>query len=371
MIVVFYISAHGFGHASRDIEVINEIGRRRPDARIVVRASVPAWFVEASVRVRIELEPLETDTGIVQIDSLRLDEDETARKAAQFYADFDARAEAEAALLRELEPSVVVGDIPPLAFAAAGRAGVRSVALGNFSWDWIYEGYPQFESLAPGVIATINAAYSSATRALRLPLHGGFDAMRGVTEDIPLIARRSALGREGARRALGLTPEEAVVLASFGGYGLGLDVAAIANANPFTLIVTGHESREEAGSNSGGRLLRLTSPDLLARGLRYEDLVAASDVVVSKPGYGIVSECIANGAALVYTSRGRFREHDLFVEEMPKVMRCRYLSREDLRSGRWNDAVDAVLAQAQPPQHLATNGADAAAREIIGAADRP
>ena len=45
------------------------------------------------------------------------------------------------------------------------------------------------------------------------------------------------------------------------------------------------------------------------RGYRYEDLVRAVDVVVTKPGYGIISECIANDTALLYTSRGDFREY--------------------------------------------------------------
>ena len=30
----------------------------------------------------------------------------------------------------------------------------------------------------------------------------------------------------------------------------------------------------------------------------------AADVVVTKPGYGIISECIANDTAILYTSRG-------------------------------------------------------------------
>ena len=47
---------------------------------------------------------------------------------------------------------------------------------------------------------------------------------------------------------------------------------------------------------------------------------AAADVVVSKPGYGIVSECIVNGAALLYTSRGRFAEYDVFVEEIRALL---------------------------------------------------
>jgi hypothetical protein len=38
--------------------------------------------------------------------------------------------------------------------------------------------------------------------------------------------------------------------------------------------------------------------------LSYPDLVAAADVVVSKPGYGIVSECVANGdAAALHLAR--------------------------------------------------------------------
>jgi hypothetical protein len=42
-------------------------------------------------------------------------------------------------------------------------------------------------------------------------------------------------------------------------------------------------------------------------GLRDEGLVAAVDVVVSKPGFGIIAECIANDTVLLYTSRGRLR----------------------------------------------------------------
>jgi hypothetical protein len=35
--IVFYISGHGFGHASRSIEVINAMLARRPETRVGVR----------------------------------------------------------------------------------------------------------------------------------------------------------------------------------------------------------------------------------------------------------------------------------------------------------------------------------------------
>jgi hypothetical protein len=51
---------------------------------------------------------------------------------------------------------------------------------------------------------------------------------------------------------------------------------------------------------------------------------------------------------VVDTSRGRFIEYDLFVAEMPRILRCRYISQEDLRAGRWADAIDALLAHDPP-----------------------
>ena len=58
-----------------------------------------------------------------------------------------------------------------------------------------------------------------------------------------------------------------------------------------------------------------------ASGYRYEDLVRAADVVVTKPGYGIIAECLANDTALLYTDRGRFIEYDVLVAAMRRSRR--------------------------------------------------
>ena len=129
MRVVFYISGHGLGHASRDVELIRAICARRPDARVIVRTSAPRWLFASVAGAAVEVQALETDTGLVQLDSLRFDEEETARQAARFFADFDRRVAIEAELIRGVRADLVVGDIPPLACAAAERAGVPSVAI--------------------------------------------------------------------------------------------------------------------------------------------------------------------------------------------------------------------------------------------------
>jgi UDP:flavonoid glycosyltransferase YjiC (YdhE family) len=347
VVVVFYISGHGFGHASRQIELIREIGARRPDVRVIVRTSVPRWLFAPVARAAVEVHTLETDTGVVQFDSLSLDEEQTARNAARFFADFDRRMAVEAEFLRGIRATLVVGDIPPLACAAAERAGVPCLAIANFTWDWIYSIYPAFDRLAPDVIPAIRRAYGSTTRALRLPLHGGFEPMAAVTRDLPFIARQSARDPADTRRGLGLAEDRPIVLTSFGAYGADLPLEALRRSGQLTIIEVPREP---------------------PAGLLYQDLVAAADVVISKPGYGIVSECVANGTALLYTSRGSFREYDVFVEQMPQMLRCRFIAQEDLLAGRWMAAIEALMAQPVIPEPPAVNGADVAAAEVLAMA---
>jgi hypothetical protein len=337
------MSGHGFGHASRDIELIRTIAAAEPSVRFVVRTSIPDWLFER-VRASVDVQALEADTGLIQIDSLRFDEQQSVRHAAAFYRTFERRADAEARVLKKLDADLVIGDIPPLAFAAAERAGVTSLALSNFTWDWIYSSYPAFEAQAPDVIATIRAAYATTSGALRLPFHGGFEPMAAVTADIPLIARRSRRDSADTRRLLGIPVDHPCVLVSFGAYGAPLSYDTIRATGEFTLLTIERDP---------------------PHGLEFQDLVAAADVVVSKPGYGIVSECIANNTALLYTSRGHFIEYDVFVAEMPRVVRCRFISQEDLFAGRWADAISSLLAQPSPPESARVDGAEVAATVIL------
>jgi L-arabinokinase len=247
---------------------------------------------------------------------------------------------------------------------------VPAVVLANFTWDWIYEGFPDFERRAPGVLDIVRRAYRHATRALRLPLHGGFVPMSRVTTDIPLIARRSTRPRAETRARLGLSNAELVILPSFGGHGFALPYGQAADIGAFTVVVTDDDA-PSSGIETMGRLRRVGRSTLDTLRLRYEDLVAAADVVVTKPGYGIVSECIANGVALVYTPRGSFVEEDVLVAEMPRFLRCERIEVADLRAGRWRSAIEAALAKGPPPETIRIDGAEEAARAILDLAQQP
>jgi L-arabinokinase len=360
--VFFYVSGHGFGHAIRQIEIVNVLSALAPQLEIFVRTTAPRWLFERTARLGYTLIGGEVDTGVVQLDSLTLDEGNTIRRAAAFYDQLERLARDESAILRQHAAALVVGDTPPLACAAAGYAGVPAFVCGNFTWDWIYAAYQQWLPSAPGLLPAIRDAYATAAAGWRLPMHGGFDTVPNVV-DIPFVARHPRPGHTRAelRAALRLPLNKHLALVSFGGYGVeGLPVDRLDCSPSWDIVVTG--------------MTKLKSPIVLdesaiySAGLAYQDLVRAVDVVVTKPGYGIISDCVANGTAMLYTDRGRFPEYDVLVREMPRFLRCRFIDGDDLRAGRWRAALDALIESPPPPQRPRTDGAQIIAEMIVNAA---
>ena len=375
--IVFYVSGHGFGHASRTIEVINAVLALRPETRIGVRTSAPRWLFDLTVKGKVAFSTLECDTGVVQVDALTLDEADTIRRAAAFHSDLVTRAASETRVLRELGAGLIVGDIPPLAFAVSAAAGIPSVALGNFTWDWIYADYPRVR-LAPSLLPAIRGAYAKGSMALRLPMSAGFETFSNV-RDIPFIARHATHTREAVCKLLKLPADKPIVLMSFGGYGLpGLETDGLAKFKKYTVVTAanlpvGRTRKDTPAVERKGSFLSVNEEAMYAAGVRYEDLVGAAEAVVTKPGYGIIAECIANDTAVLYTSRGHFPEYDVLVEDMPKHLRAAFISQEDLFAGKWESHLDKLRAQQRPKNYKKpdTNGADVAAEILLKTLDKP
>jgi hypothetical protein len=362
--IVFYVSGHGFGHASRQVEVINALGANASDTRIILRTAVSPSLLRRTLRVDCELRPGPCDSGIVQTTSITHDDARTVEEAVAFYRDWTTRIDREASALAGDRPAAIVGDIPPLAFEVARTLAVPSVAIGNFSWDWIYETHPGFDAAAD-VLSLIRTAYRHATLALRLPLSGGFEWF-GNVRPVPFIARRPTRSRADTRRHFGLETSRRVALLSFGGYGLpGLDLSRLDCLPDWTVVTTDRVSGTPAQTGESRGVVRLDERAFENGPCRYEDLVAASDVVMTKPGYGIIADCIAARTAMVYTSRGSFREYDVLVSALPRYLRAAFISPAHLVAGRWREALEAASALDPPPERPAVNGATVAAQLVL------
>jgi hypothetical protein len=232
---------------------------------------------------------------------------------------------------------------------------VTSVGLGNFSWDWIYR---HLSSRHPAMHEAADAAaasYAKADLLLELPFAGDLSAFR-VRERLPLLARRPRLTRAEVRRLLGL--EGTVILWSFGGLGLaGFDPRVLAKLAPWQVVVSDPGDLPE-------NVRCIPNDDLERLSLRYNDMLAGADVIVTKPGYGIVSDSIAAGVRMVYTDRGDFPEYPIMVAEMQQWLPAVFASNEDVLTGNMGGAIERVLAlPPRTPPDL--GGAERAADRLL------
>jgi hypothetical protein len=345
-----YVSSHGFGHAVRVSDVLAELLVRSPNCRVYVRTLAPEWLFPA----RVSLERSSTDVGLVQRDSLTIDFAATLEALAELEATCEARVEKEAAWLRAIDASLVLGDIPPIAFAAADRVRVAGIALGNFSWDWIYRAYVTRNDRFAGHADRAAESYAFAKCLLRLPFHADMPAFRSVV-DIPLVARRSASSRADVRRRIGLPVARPLVLLSFGGLGLGkLNVAPLGEMADVGFVAT--EPFADAPPN-------LTC--LPRSQLDYTALLAACDAVITKPGYGIVASSLVNGVRVLYATRDDFPETPILVRALEEHGTAEAVEAADLVRGEIRAPLERLLARPVCESPIAADGAARAAELLV------
>lgn len=295
----------------------------------------------------------------MQRDSLAMDLSETVVACRALHDSFPQMIPRELDFVREHRVGLIVGDIPPLCFEIADRANIPSIAITNFTWNWIYRTSLRTYPDALPLIEEMEGFYSKATLALTLPYSGNLDVFP-ERKPIPWIARVSSLTREQARVKFNLPQSAAIVLLSFGGLGLHrFPLESLAQLQEFFFVSTGPR-------NEGGRNLVIL-PDAQQH---YEDLVRAVDVVVTKPGYGIVADVIAHQVPILFTDRGDFPEYPLLVEALNQMTTAEFIPQTDLLAGELPHYLQRLLAKKPnwPPAQL--NGAEMAAAEILGMMDR-
>src|SRR5262249_30259907 len=150
---------------------------------------------------------------------------------------------------------------------------------------------------------------------------------------------------------------------SFGGLGLALHTVPDLAGVSFVCTAGG-----AVGSNGPAGCRVLTHDEMTRNGVRYEDLLGACDAVMTKPGYGIVADCIANATRIVYTARGRFAEYEVLVAAIEAHLPNAFIGNPDLHAGRWHAALEAVLAQPGREPGMRIDGAQQVAAALADVA---
>ena len=345
--VIYYISSHGFGHAARSIQIINQL---EPDWEVTVKSAAPAWFLEMGIQRPFHLIPDVMDIGCVQINAASIDWDRTLEAYAAQEAENRARLEAECRFLRQGAFDLVLCDVPPFAVEAAHRAGVPSLVITNFTWTDIYGFVRDRHPLAPGIIDRMAQQYAQADMLLRTPFDTTMAEFPRQTR-VPLIAEKGRPMRDQVCARLGVDSRKILVLIYVGYWGL--EMMRWEAMAPWTNI---QFITKTAPRNRPDNLVVAPQDDF-----RHEDLTASVDAVLAKPGYGICGECVANATPLVYMPRDEFAEFPPMENDLRRWGGAIRLAEEDFVHFRLGPALEQMERLSMDADALPTGGARACA----------
>ncbi|KAL6603262.1 hypothetical protein ACP70R_043623 [Stipagrostis hirtigluma subsp. patula] len=280
LVFAFYLTDHGFGHATRAIEVARHLVAAGHEVHMAT--GVPEFIFTSVVRSpRLRIRRAVLDCGAIQADALTVDPLASLQKyheTAVVPRESILRAEVE--WLTSIKADLAVSDVVPVACRAAADAGIRSVCIANYGWDFIYEEY----IIAAGyhhqsIVCQIVEDYSHCDIVLRLPGYCPMPAFRDVI-DVPLVVRGLRKSRSEVRKELGISEDAKVLIFNFGGQPTGWKLKQEWLPDGWICLVCGASDSHDVPLN----FIKL------AKDAYTPDVMAASDCMLGKIGYGTTSE---------------------------------------------------------------------------------
>lgn len=330
--IAFFISPHGFGHAARAAGIMEALTEFDSSLQFDIFTTVPEWFFDRCDSFAFQYHRLLTDIGLVQKTPFQEDLPATIQKLKKLLPFNQKQIAAIAEKMRQLKSKLAICDIAPMGIRVAKEAGVPSVLIENFTWDWIYRGYENEEiKKFDGYLQSIfsEATYHIQTRPVC------------KSEDVDLtvgpVSRKIKTPADLIRLRLGLADRSKVVMITAGGipktYGF---IDKLKERTDIHFIIPGAGNWEGIQDN----LI------LLAENSTYfhPDLINAADAVIGKVGYSTLAEIYHAGVPFGYAARTRYRESKPLIDFIENNMSGIAIGEAEFHNGDWIDRIDTLLA---------------------------
>ena len=343
--LAYFISPHGFGHAARAASVMEALAEIESSLQFDIFTTVPDWFFANSNSFGYQYHRLETDIGLVQKTPFQEDLPATLQKLKNFLPFNQSQIAAASEKIRHLECQLVVCDIAPMGIRVAKEAGVPSVLIENFTWDWIYQGYEEeefneFNSYLQPIFA--EATCHIQTQPICKPERVDFTAGPA--------SRKIKSPSSHIRQRLGLSDTGKVVIITAGGvpknYGY---IDKLKNQTDTHFIIPGASDSEKIQNN----LILLPENSAYF----HPDLINAADAVIGKIGYSTIAEIYQAGIPFGYCARTHYRESKPLVDFVENHMRGFAIGESEFQNGDWIHRLQDLLALPRIEQDT-SNGAD-------------
>ncbi len=339
------ISAHGFGHLSQALPVVDALATRRPDLEFVIRCGHPRAVVATRCPQPFTYIQEAADVGQVMVDATTPDLGATLAAYQRVHADWPRAVDDAARRLDAIAPDLLLADVPYLGLAAAARSGIRTVAMCSLNWADVLRAYfPDQDTLFGQMID----AYHTAAPFIRVSPHMPMGSLSNTVSVGP-IARRGSARRGALNRALGLGEGDIAVLVTLGGIPTTLPIDSWPRVPGLHFIV----DREVPPRPDVHRLAET--------GLDFHDVLASVDALVAKLGYGLSVEAALAGRPLLFVRRGHFPDEPSILDWLRGRIPAREITAERLHRGDIDSPLRALLEMPSGHGAKATGAQEAAA----------
>lgn len=352
--IAYFVSPHGFGHATRSAAVMSAIQAIAPTTHFDIFTQAPEWLFRASLSGPFSYYDLMCDIGLVhQKSPLEEDLDATLQRLEGFFPFDETLVAALAEQVCKLGCQIILCDIAPLGIAVAAQAGIPSVLIENFTWDWIYAGYLEADRRFAKYIDYLGDVFRSTRHHIQTEPVCSYTACDLVT---PPVSRPPRTPRGQTRQRLGIPENAKMVLVTMGGIETPL---AFANypAAPEELFFVVPGGAPHASTRQ--RILLPHQSDFY-----HPDLVHASDAIVGKAGYSTLAEAYLAGVPYIYTTRPRFRETASLTAFIHKELGGFEIQADEFNQGKWIQGLVELLSKPRR-MGIRENGAAQAAEFIL------
>lgn len=361
--LVYYITAHGYGHGARSCDILRAFHETSPDVPITVVTDLPASFLRNRLPgIPLTIRPGGLDVGMTQLDSVRVDVDATRRALEAWVILRPERIETERSFLRSVGAHLVVSDIPSIPFEAAADLNIPSVGVGNFTWNWIYSAFAEQDARWRPAVQAYEEGYRRADLLLRLPFAEPMTAFP-VRRDIAMVARPGRPRRDDLAALTGAPLDRRWILLSFS--TLDWDDAALARVE----ATEGYVFFTVRPLEWRRRNIYAVDREQMS----FSDVLASVDAVVTKPGFGVLSECVVNQKPMAYVERTDFLEYPILEAALQRYLQHQHLPARALYQGDLKDSLDRLWTAPPARESLAAGGDQQAAavlRHLIGSTNR-
>jgi UDP:flavonoid glycosyltransferase YjiC (YdhE family) len=236
-----------------------------------------------------------TDVGpVIKENGISVDIEKTLADIGKWIDSIRTIADNEYDLILKTSPDLIVSDISAMPFFAAHKAHVSSVGISNFSWSDVLKGFSNKQ------IAVLEEAYELADLAIQLPLGLDMKSFKNK-KHVGLVCKKPTKSRKSIRERLGVRDSDLCVFINLGSY---FKIKPTITNNVRIISTGAHVYTDNVV--------------YIEPWIEGQDLVFASDLVVSKCGYGILSECLTNGIPFLYVSDDNHLEQKAISDELRK-----------------------------------------------------